>query len=278
MTQKASHASLVKELRERTGIGFMACKKALTENDNDLDAAIQYLRKISGVRADGKAGRQTSEGVIGCALDQNAGRGVLLEVNCETDFVARSDDFLDFVSKLADHILSEEPDDLPYGGEMSNATLEEMRTQMVQKLGENIRIGRWRSLVSGSGCHIGSYLHNNHKIGALVSLVGGTPELGHQIAMHISAEKPRVVAATDLPQEMIRQESEIYRAQAEESGKPANIVDKMVAGKVKRFTAEISLLDQDFVCESSQTVGQVLTDAGASVSGFIRFELGEQGS
>ena len=276
MAEDQVSAGQIRQLRERTGIGFMACKKALAECDNDLEAAVKYLRKISGVKADGKAGRETSEGVVACVLDANTCRGVLLEVNCETDFVARSDDFTAFVDSLADELLSQGKESGPVSAEwFTDPKIEQLRTGMVQKLGENIRLRRAQALVGGSGSFMGSYLHSNRRIGALVALSGGSIDLARQVAMHVAAENPTVVAVDDVPAALMEQEAEIYRSQIAAEGKPPELQDRIIAGRLKKFASGLSLLEQEFVREPGQTVGDLLKGAGATVTGFVRFELGE---
>ena len=270
-------ADLIKELRAKTGVGFMACKKALAESGNDLNAAIEYLRKASGIKADGKAHRATSEGVIACLIDESMGRGVLLEINCETDFVARSEDFEAFVDRLAAKVLQVSGNGAHDGANdpFKDPQVEQERAEMVQRIGENIQLTRWRSLSGGPGCQMGYYLHNNKSLGALVSLVGGDSELAKSIAMHIVAVNPPFVAPEDVPAEVLEREGDIYREQALQDGKPPEIVDKVVAGRLKKFTAEVSLLEQDFVRDPDQKIGDMLSRAKASVGGFLRFQLGE---
>lgn len=269
-------SSSIRELRQLTGVGFMACKKALVECDNDISAAVSYLRKASGIKADGKAGRATSEGVIACVVDAVAGRGALLEVNCETDFVARSDDFIAFADRLVQRVLSF-PLDADDADLSQDEEAERERTEMVQKLGENIRLSRCRVLDIGSGCQMGSYLHSNRRIGALVHLVGEDAGLARELAMHVSAENPEVVAVEDVPKQLLDHEAEIYRAQADAmADKPQEVRDRIVEGRLKKYAAEISLLEQGFVRDPSQSVKELLSATSASVKSFVRFELGEQ--
>lgn len=266
-------AADIKVLRERTGLGFMACKNALEESGGDLNAAVDHLRKSSGIKADGKSARATSEGVIALEVAPDQGRGVLLEINCETDFVARSDDFQAFVSRLAQLALQA---DLSQVGEVAaSAEVEQMRAEMVQKLGENIRINRIEALSGGSGSRMGSYLHSNRKIGALVVMVGEAADLANQIAMHVAAEKPLVIGADDVPTDVLEREKAIYIAQAEEMGKPPEVLEKIVSGRLKKFCAGISLLEQEYVRDPDSKVGALLQQAGASVTSMLRFELGE---
>lgn len=266
-------AADIKVLRERTGLGFMACKKALEESDGNLDAAVDYLRKSSGVKADGKSARETSEGVISLQVAPDQSRGVLLEINCETDFVARSDDFQTFVANLAQTALQADAAEVSQLPEQPE--IEQTRAELVQKLGENIRIRRIEVLPGDSGCRIGGYLHSNHKMGALVVMVGEGVELANQIAMHVAAESPLVVSAEEVPAEVLERERAVYVAQADEMNKPPEMRDKIVAGRLKKFCAGISLLEQDYVRDPDIKVGALLEREGSSVTSILRFELGE---
>ena len=264
----AISAQMVKDLRERTGLGMMDCKNALVEAGGDTELAIENLRKSSGMKAAKKAGRTAAEGVVRVKLREDGDLGVLVEVNCETDFAAKDANF----NAFADHVTN-----LVYDGRQIDVQkllddgLEKTREELVQKIGENISVRR-AAIIEGG---VSSYVHTNGKIGVLVGMKGGNPELGRDIAMHIAASNPQVVTPADAPQDLIAKEREIYSAQAEGSGKPAEIVAKMIEGRVKKFLAEISLVEQDFVKEPDVKVGTLLKNAGATVTGFVRFEVGE---
>ncbi len=270
-------AAMVKELRERTGSGMMECKKALTETDGDLDLAIENMRKSGLAKADKKAGRIAAEGRVGIAISDDGKSAVILEVNCETDFVSGGDDFMGFVSSIAKTALDNKPDSvetlvqLPFEG--GAETIETTRQNMVAKIGENIQVRRFKLLETTAGTY-GSYSHGT-RIGVLVDVENGSDELIKDIAMHIAASKPVCVDESEVPVEMLEKEKEILRAQAQESGKPADIVEKMLNGRIKKYLAEITLVGQPFVKDPDKTVDALLNDAGAKVARFIRFEVGE---
>lgn len=261
-------AAMVKDLRERTGLGMMECKKALVEAGGDADLAIENLRKSSGMKAAKKAGRVAAEGVV--LIRGDAKKAVLLEVNCETDFVARDEGFLAFVEQVADTLANSAVSDVEslMEGELASA-----REALVQKIGENISVRRF-SRIETDGV-LGSYVHGNGRIAVVVELQGGDEELAKDVAMHVAAVNPRVAKPEDMPQDEVAKEREIYLAQAQESGKPAEIVEKMVEGRVRKFLAESSLVDQPFVKDPDQKVGKLLSAAGADVKGFTRYEVGE---
>ncbi len=263
----AISASMVKELRERTGLGMMECKKALVEADGNLELAIENLRKSSGMKAAKKAGRVAADGVVRVAV--NGSQGTLLEVNSETDFVARDDNFSAFADKViakASLAASTDVDTLMEG------ELEDARSALVQKIGENITVRRIEKI---SASVVGVYVHSNEKIGVMIGLDGGSKELAKDIAMHVAASNPMVVNPDDVDPGVIEKEKEIFAAQAESSGKPAEIIEKMVGGRIRKFLAEISLVEQPFVKDPDQTVGQLVEAAGARVTGMVRFEVGE---
>ncbi len=263
----AISASMVKELRERTGLGMMECKKALVEADGNLELAIENLRKSSGMKAAKKAGRVAADGVVRVAV--NGSQGTLLEVNSETDFVARDDNFSAFADKViakASLAASTDVDTLMEG------ELEDARSALVQKIGENITVRRIEKI---SASVVGVYVHSNEKIGVMIGLDGGSQELAKDIAMHVAASNPMVVNPDDVDPGVIEKEKEIFAAQAESSGKPAEIIEKMVGGRIRKFLAEISLVEQPFVKDPDQTVGQLVEAAGARVTGMVRFEVGE---
>ena len=263
----AISASMVKELRERTGLGMMECKKALVEADGDLELAIENLRKSSGMKAAKKAGRVAADGVVRVAV--NGGQGTLLEVNSETDFVARDDNFSAFADKVIAKAASTESTDV---ASLMEGELEDARSALVQKIGENITVRRVAKI---SASVVGAYVHSNEKIGVLIGLDGGSEELAKDIAMHVAAVNPMVVNPDDVDPAVIEKEKEIFAAQAENSGKPAEIIEKMIGGRIRKFLAEISLVEQPFVKNPDQTVGQLAKAAGATVTGMVRFEVGE---
>lgn len=259
-------ATQVKELRERTGLGMMDCKKALTESDGDIDLAIENLRKSSGLKAAKKSGRIANDGII--RMRTSADCAIMVEVNCETDFAARDENFASFADDVADAILESQSADvaaLLMGG------FEARRETLVQKIGENVSIRR-AAVLKGSRAE---YLHTNGKIGVLLDLDGGEEELAKDVAMHIAASNPMVVSPDDVPAETVASERDIFVAQAADSGKPPEIVAKMVDGRVRKYLAEVSLLEQPFVKDGNVTVGKLVKGAGASVKGFVRFEVGE---
>ena len=263
----AISASMVKELRERTGLGMMECKKALVEADGNLELAIENLRKSSGMKAAKKAGRVAADGVVRVAV--NGSQGTLLEVNSETDFVARDDNFSAFADKVIAKASLAASTDV---GALMEGELEDARSALVQKIGENITVRRIEKI---SASVVGVYVHSNEKIGVMIGLDGGSQELAKDIAMHVAASNPMVVNPDDVDPGVIEKEKEIFAAQAESSGKPAEIIEKMVGGRIRKFLAEISLVEQPFVKDPDQTVGQLVEAAGARVTGMVRFEVGE---
>ena len=262
-------ASQVKELREKTGLGLMDCKRALEEANGNLELAVEELRKTSGLKASKKSSRSAADGLIGIKSSED--KLFMVEINCETDFVARDDSFNSFVGEVLDIVASNEGKTLE---ELFDDGIEEKREKLVQKLGENIVVRRITASEDGADFS-GVYLHSNSKIGTIISLKGGTEEVAKDIAMHISATDPMAISPSDIPQEVIEKEKEIYKAQSEESGKPAEIVEKMIEGKIKKFLSEVSLTEQDFVKDPSIKINEILTDNNASILGFTRFEVGE---
>lgn len=259
-------ATMVKELRERTGVGMMDCKKALVAADGDMELAIDDLRKSSGMKAAKKAGRIAADGLIGMKVAD--GKGVIIEVNCETDFAARDSNFTEFIETVVERIYDAGSADLEA---LLENGLEQDRQALIQKIGENISVRR-AEFYNGE---VASYVHTNAKIGVLVLMQGGDESLGRDIAMHIAAANPQVVSPADASQSALEKEREIYTAQAEESGKPAEIVKKMVEGRVAKFLSEISLTEQVFVKNSDLKVSQLLSQASATVVSFVRYEVGE---
>lgn len=267
-------AGMVKELRERTGLGMMDCKRALTEAEGDMNKAIDDLRKASGIKAAKKASRVASEGVVLTKIAEDGNFGVIIEVNSETDFAARDDNFLGFSQQVLELAYSKREADV---AALLGAGLEDARSALVQKIGENCNLRRVERLQLTDE-HTGiveSYVHSNNRIAVLISVTGGDEALARDVAMHIAAVNPLVVRAEDVPKEEIAKETEIYSAQARESGKPEEIIEKMISGRLRKFVAEVSLLEQPFVKDPDVTVGKLLKDAGASVVHFVRFEVGE---
>ena len=260
-------AALVKELRDRTDLGMMDCKRALEESDGDIEIAIENLRKSSGMKAAKKAGRLAADGLVGVSVSDS--RSVLVEVNCETDFAARDDNFVAFVNRVVSLIADSGNGDIQA---LLDDGLEAEREALVQKIGENVSVRRAEVLDGAAS----SYIHNG-KIGVLVQLADGNDDLGKDVAMHVAAAdpQPRFVSSDDVPEDVIAKEKEIFIAQAAESGKPPEIVEKMVGGRVKKFLAEISLVDQPFIKNPDQKVGALLKENGGSVSRFVRFQVGE---
>ena len=262
-------ASQVKELREKTGLGLMDCKKALEEANGDLDLAIEELRKSSGLKASKKSSRSAADGLIG--IKSFEGRSFMVEINCETDFVARDDSFNGFMEEVLEIVSSNADKDLQ---ELLDESIEEQREKLVQKLGENIVVRRIASSDNNADSS-GVYLHSNNKIGTIVSLQGGSEEVAKDIAMHAAATDPMAISPSDIPVEVVEKEREIYKAQSEESGKPEDIVEKMIEGKIRKFLSEVSLTEQDFVKDPNKTINDLLKDSNASIVSFTRFEVGE---
>ena len=262
-------ASQVKELREKTGLGLMDCKKALQEANGDLDLAVEELRKTSGLKASKKSSRSAADGLIG--IKSADGKSFMVEINCETDFVARDDSFNLFMKEVLEIVSTNGDKSLE---ELLKLGIEEKREKLVQKLGENIVVRRVTASEDKADSS-GVYLHSNNKIGTIISLKGGTEEVAKDIAMHATATDPMAISPSDIPKEVIEKEREIYRAQSEESGKPADIIEKMIDGKIRKFLSEVSLTEQDFVKDPSLRISDILKDKDANIIGFTRFEVGE---
>lgn len=260
-------ATLVKELRERTGLGMMECKKALVESNGDIDLAIENLRKNSGLKAAKKADRTAAEGKIRVVV--NAGVAVAVEVNSETDFAAGDANFNNFADQVVAKLAATKEADV---AKLMEGELEQAREALVQKIGENITVRRPAVVEAET---VGAYVHSNGKIACIVALKGGNEELAKDIAMHVTAANPRVVRGEDMPAEVLEKEKEIIRAQPDMAGKPAEIVEKMMGGRINKFLKENSLLDQPFVKNPDQTVGQLAKEGGAEVISFLRLEVGE---
>jgi len=264
---------MVKELRERTGAGMMECKKALVETDGKMDEAVEFLRKSGQAKADKKASRIAADGRIAVAADGN--KAAIAEINSETDFVAKDENFIAFVEAVAETALGSSVDDVE---SLSSLTLpdgrmvETARTELVTKVGENISVRRFQRLEAAD--HLGNYTHGA-RIGALVSMSGGNAEIARDVAMHIAATNPLCIDADGVPADTLERERRIFAEQAAQSGKPPEIVEKIIDGRVRKFLGEITLLGQPFVKDPDVTIGKLLGDAGATVTGFVRYEVGE---
>ena len=264
-------ASLVKELRERTGLGLLECKKALAAAGNDIEVAIEDLRKSSGMKAAKKAGRTAADGVVATRIAEDGSYGIVVEVNSETDFVARDDNFLSFVDQVVTKLYTERSDNVEA---LKEGEIEATRESLVQKIGENIGVRR-AAVVSAESGVVGGYVHGNKRIAVLVELKGGDQDLARDVAMHVAAVNPQVVSPEQMPEEVITKEREIFTAQAQDSGKPAEIIEKMIDGRIRKFLAENSLTEQAFVKDPETTVGKLVKAAGAEIVSFSRFEVGE---
>ena len=266
----AISASMVKELRERTSLGMMECKRALQETDGDIDQAIENLRKQSGLKAAKKAGRTAADGVVRVIVNDNGSYGTVIEVNSETDFVARDEGFMAFADKVLAAAHEAKSEDV---AAVMTGALGEEREALVQKIGENLSVRRI-SAISSDGV-VGAYKHSNNRIAVLVELKGGDAELARDIAMHVAAVNPQVVSPDQMPQDLVEKEKEIIASQPDMAGKPAEIVEKMVMGRISKFLKEGSLIEQPFVKNPELTVGALAKQAGAEVVSFVRFEVGE---
>lgn len=264
-------AGAVKELRERTGLGMMECKKALVEADGDLELAIENLRKSGSMKAAKKAGRTAAEGLVMTKIADNGSYGVMVEVNSETDFAAREANFGAFTAKVLDLVFTTKETDV---AKLMAAGLEDQRLALVQKIGENISVRR-AVVVGGNGEIVGSYVHSNNKIAVLVALQGGDVELARDIAMHVAATNPLVVKPEDVSADVLKKEGEIYTAQAAESGKPADIIEKMVSGRLRKYIEEVSLTEQAFVKDPDIKIGKLAKQSNATVLSFTRYMVGE---
>ncbi|VAW68938.1 Translation elongation factor Ts [hydrothermal vent metagenome] len=269
-------AAMVKELRERTGSGMMECKKALQAVDGDMEKAIDDMRKSGLAKADKKAGRTAAEGLVVIALSDDLKNAAIIEINCETDFVSGGDEFKAFTGSVAQRILSDSPADVAALGELAledgGKSIETVRQEMVAKIGENIQIRRFeRKSTDGA---FGSYSHGV-RMGVLVELNKDDSALIKDIAMHIAASNPVCVDESQVPEDLLAKEKEIFVAQAKESGKPDEIIEKMIVGRMRKYLAEVTLLGQAFVKDPEQSVEKLLKSKGAVVKSFVRFEVGE---
>lgn len=268
-------AAMVKQLRERTGAGMMECKRALVETSGDIDAAAEMMRKSGQAKADKKAGRIAAEGIVEIKTSPDGKSGVMVEINCETDFVAKDDNFLDFAQRAATVVLDSAPADVdalyasPYG---DGRSVDEARRDVIAKIGENVAVRRFAKI--GGGDVLASYLHGA-RIGVLVALKGGDEDLARDVAMHIAASNPECLDESGLDAGTLAKEREIYLTQVRDSGKPAEILDKIVEGKMRKYVNAITLLGQPFVKDDKLTVGKLLDKSKASVVQFARFAVGE---
>ncbi len=267
-------ASMVKELRQTTGAGMMDCKKALSEVDGDMEAAIEFLRKKGMAGADKKAGRLAAEGIIAIAVSDDKKSGIIAEVNCETDFVAKGDEFKAFANEIAALALAADTVDVAEIMELTMAsgkTVDITRREMIARIGENMSL-RFANKIESAGL-IGQYQHGE-KIGVVVALNGGDDALGRDIAMHIAAVNPSAITADEVDQEMLAKERKFQIEQAQESGKPAEIIEKMIDGRMRKYLQEITLVGQAFVKNPDVTIEKLLKENGATVTAFIRLEVG----
>lgn len=268
-------ATMVRELREKTDAPMMECKRALAEAGGDPAKAEELLRIKLGNKASKAASRITAEGIVAAYVAQDRARGALVEVNCETDFVAKNAEFMAFSGSVAQLAAEKAPQDVAAlsGMSLDGATVEELRKALVGKIGENITIRRFSRMAAHGKLY--TYIHGGSKIGVMVDVVGGDEALGKDLAMHIAASKPVALDSGDVPAGLVQKERDIAAAKAAESGKPANIVEKMVEGAVQKFLKEVTLLGQPFVKNDKQTVAQLLKSKSASVAGFALFVVGE---
>lgn len=263
----ATNMQLIKELRERTGVGFGDCKKALAEAGWEMEEAIAIVRRESGAKAAKKADRTAAEGLLGVVASGDGERAAIVEINIETDFAAKNEKFVAFVAEAAERTLTE-------GAAGLAEALEDRRAELVAEIGENISVRR-AARVEAPGGTVGVYLHQDSRQGALVGLTVGDQDLARDLAMHVTAMRPLVVAPADVPEATVARERAIFEAQAAESGKPANIVEKMVEGRVRKFLSESSLTEQPFVKDAQVRISKLLKQAGATCTGFERFQVGE---
>ncbi len=269
-------AAQVKDLRERTGAGMMECKRALVETDGDIETAIENMRKSGAAKADKKAGRIAAEGLLRVETSDDGKKAAIVEVNCETDFVTKGDEFPSFVAAVAKVTLEAQPADLDalLNTPMADGTpVGESCKNLIAKIGENMNVRRFQLVENADGI-VANYLHGS-RIGVVVSLNGGDEALARDVAMHIAATNPQSISADDIDAELIEKEKEIFTAQAKESGKPDEIIEKMITGRIAKFLKEVTLLGQPFVKDPDQTVEKLLKASDASVVSFTRFEVGE---
>ena len=270
-------AGLVKELRERTGAGMMDCKKALAATEGDMDKAIDFLREKGLAAAAKKAGRIAAEGLVVSYVSEDSKVGVIVEVNCETDFVAKTENFQELVAGIAAHVAKSNPADMDAlnASEIEEGkTVAALITESIAKIGENISLRRFARYEAAEGM-VAAYIHGGGKIGVLVSMTAGTEELGHDVAMHIAAANPGYLNREQVPTAELEHEKAVLTEQARNEGKPEKIIEKMVIGRIQKYYKEVCLVDQEFVKDPDQTVGKLVAAAGAAVTEFTRFQLGE---
>ena len=270
-------AALVKELRERSGAGMMDCKKALTETNGDLELALEELRKKGMAKADKKAGRVAADGVIVIESNDDNTVSAIVEVNCETDFVAKGDEFQAFAKRIAEVALADQPADIDALMALNFAdgeTIDDKRRALIAKIGENMSVRRFEIVTAAEGSTNGFYQHGTN-MAVVVNMTGGNADLAKDIGMHVVATNPAALDESGVSQEMLDKEKEIFTAQAKESGKPDEIIAKMIDGRMKKFLKEITLVNQPFVKNPDITVAQLLKDGSATVNAFVRYEVGE---
>lgn len=268
-------AAQVKELREMTGAGMMDCKKALTECDGDMDKAVDFLREKGLAQAAKKAGRIAAEGLVGSYVSEDAKTGVIVEVNCETDFVAKTDDFKDLVNTLAVHIAATKPADVEAltASELNGQTVAALITEKIAKIGENISLRRFVCYETDG--MVASYIHAGGKIVTLVDMKGGSAELAKDIAMQVAAANPSYLDRTQVPAAELEHEKQVLTEQARNEGKPEKIIEKMVGGRIEKYYKEVCLVDQAYIKGDDESIGNLLKEAGAEVVRFVRYEMGE---
>lgn len=272
----AISASMVKELREKTGAGMMDCKKALTETNGDIEKAIDYLREKGMAKAEKKADRIAAEGLASVVSEGN--KAVIVEVNAETDFVAKNENFQALVQTIAKHLLATAPKNTEEAlqSKMDDGTLEDYINSQIAKIGEKISLRRFEVVEKSDNAAFGTYLHMGGRIGVLTVLEGTTDEeVAKDVAMHVAAINPKYVSREEVPEEEVNREREVLKQQALNEGKPEKIVEKMVEGRMNKFFEQVCLLDQEFVKDSDQKVGKYVKSKGASVKSFVRYEVGE---
>lgn len=270
-------ASMVKELRERTGAGMMDCKKALTQTDGDMDKAVDFLREKGLAAAAKKASRVAAEGVVEAYVSEDAKVGVIVEINCETDFVAKTDNFKEMVGAIASHIAKTNPADLDAlnASEIeAGKTVADLVTASIAKIGENISVRRFARYEVADGM-VAAYIHAGGKIGVLVNLKGGNAELGKDIAMHIAAANPSYLNREQVPTAELEHEKAVLSEQARNEGKPEKIIEKMVTGRIQKYYKEVCLLDQEFVKDPDFTIAKLVAANNTEIVEFARFQLGE---
>lgn len=268
-------AAMVKELREITGAGMMECKKALVETNGDIDVAVENLRKSGAAKAAKKSGRVAADGIIKVMTSDDNKTAYIAEINCETDFVAKDSNFLQFTDSLIQAAIENNVDSVEalMACQVDGKSLEQARTDLVAKIGENIQLRRIQKVVAENG-QVGIYLHGKN-IGVVVAATGADDDLMKDLAMHVAASNPQFVDADEVPADVLEKEKEILVAQAQDSGKPAEIIEKMVEGRIRKYLAEITLKGQNFVKDPDVTVAKLLKNNNADVLNFVRFEVGE---